>query len=72
VLLALPPGELVLAGFIENRGMVLIAGALALLEQAGATGRIVERLFETEGAALAGVATRWLGGSELPVAQGAL
>jgi putative membrane protein len=71
-LLALEPGQLVLAGFIENRGMVLIAGALALLEQVGATERIVERLFETENAALADFAARWLGGTEVPVLRGVL
>jgi putative membrane protein len=71
-LLALAPGDLLLAGFIENRGMVLIAGALALLEQAGASGRIVERLFQTEDAAVAGLAARWLGGTEVPLVTGAI
>jgi putative membrane protein len=71
-LLRLVPRELVLAGFIENRGMVLIIGALALIEQTGATRRIVERLFQTEDAALAEMATRWLGGTDVPVVVGAL
>jgi putative membrane protein len=71
-LLRLMPRELVLAGFIENRGMVLIIGALALIEQTGATRRIVERLFQTEDAALAEMATRWLGGTDVPVVVGAL
>lgn len=71
-LLALEPRDLVLAGFIENRGMVLIVGALALLEQAGVTGPFIERLFQTEDAALAGFAARWLGGTDVPVVRGAL
>jgi putative membrane protein len=64
--------ELVLAGFIENRGMVLIIGALALIEQTGATRRVIERLFQTEDAALAEVAARWLGGTDVPVVLGVL
>lgn len=71
-LLRLGPRDLVLAGFIENRGMVLIAGALALLEQAGASGRLIERLSETDDAAVAGLAERWVGVADLPVALGAL
>jgi putative membrane protein len=71
-LLVLRPRDLILAGFIENRGMVLIVGALALLEQAGASRRLIERVFEAEDAALAGLAARWLGGTEVPVVLGAL
>ncbi|MGH7465247.1 MAG: PH domain-containing protein, partial [Longimicrobiales bacterium] len=71
-LLTLEPRDLLLAGFIENRGMVLIVGALALLEQAGVTGRIIERLFQAEDAALAGIASRWLGGADVPAVRGAL
>lgn len=71
-LLALQPRDLVLAGFIENRGMVLIVGALALFEQTGAIGRLVERLFQDEGTSLRGLAERWLGGTDVPVVQGVL
>lgn len=71
-LLSLKPHDLIVAGFIENRGMVLIFGALALLEQTGVTTRIIEQMFETENEALAGVATRWLGGGDVPVVRGAL
>jgi putative membrane protein len=71
-LLRLPPGELVLAGFIENRGMVLIAGALALLEQAGATRRLVERLAEGDGAIFNALAARWPGAADVPVLLGAV
>ena len=71
-LLALSPRDLILAGFIENRGMVLILGALALLEQAGATNRVVERLIDTEDGSLRTVAARWLGDGGVPVMQGAV
>jgi putative membrane protein len=71
-LLALQTRELVLAGFIENRGMVLIVGALALFEQTGAIGRLIERVFQDEGASVRGLAERWLGGTDVPVAQGVL
>lgn len=71
-LLALSPRDLVLAGFIENRGMVLILGALALLEQAGATNRIVERLVDTEDGSLRTVAAHWLGDGGVPIVQGAV
>ena len=71
-LLALTPRDLVLAGFIENRGMVLIVGALALLEQAGATNRVVERLIDTEDGSLRTLAGRWLGDGGVPVLQGAV
>lgn len=69
-LLALSPRDLILAGFIENRGMVLIFGAIALLEQAGATNRVVERLSDTNDGSLRTVATRWLGDGGVPVMQG--
>ena len=72
ILLALTPRDLILAGFIENRGMVLILGALALLEQAGATERVVERLIDTEDAAMRTVAERWLGDGGVPMMQGVL
>ena len=71
-LLALMPRDLIVAGFIENRGMVLIAGALALLEQTGLVGRFLERLFESEASALSGFAGRWMGGTEVTVVRGAL
>jgi putative membrane protein len=71
-LLALAPRDLILAGVIENRGMVLIAGAIALLEQAGLTTRLVERLVTNDEAIFNAVAERWLGGAELPVLRGAL
>jgi putative membrane protein len=71
-LLQLEPGDLVLAGFIENRGMVLIAGALALLEQTGLSGRVIERFFQEQDTALRDLTARWLGGVEVPVLQGAL
>ena len=71
-LLTLCPRDLILAGFIENRGMVLILGALALLEQAGATERVVERLIDTENGSLRTLAARWLGDGGVPVMQGAL
>jgi putative membrane protein len=69
-LLALQPRDLILAGFIENRGMVLIFAALAALEQTGINRMLLERLFEGEDAALADVATRWFDGSAIPVARG--
>jgi putative membrane protein len=68
-LLSLAPRDLILAGFIENRGMVLIVGALAVLEQTGAITRFTERLFRGENTASA---ARWLGGAELPAVRGAL
>jgi putative membrane protein len=70
-LLTLSSRELLLAGFIDNRGMVLILGALALLEQTGFMQRLVERLFQAEDAAFAGLAARWLGGTEVPLMLGA-
>lgn len=68
-LLSLAPRDLILAGFIENRGMVLIVGALAVLEQTGAITRFMERLFRGENTASA---ARWLGGTDLPAVRGAL
>jgi putative membrane protein len=65
-LLALAPGDLLLAGFIENRGMVLIFGALALLQQTGTIERFVERAVEDD-AFLIGPVLRWLNASDLPV-----
>jgi putative membrane protein len=71
-LLTLTPRDLIVAGFIENRGMVLIVGALALLEQSGVTSRFIEQLFETERFVFAQAATRWFGGNEVPMLSGAL
>jgi putative membrane protein len=44
VLLALPTRELVVLGLIENRGLVVVAGALGLLSQTGVEDRLFERL----------------------------
>lgn len=71
-LLVLNPRDLIVAGFIENRGMVLIFGALALLEQSGATSNFFERLFESDNAVMSGLAARWPGAANVPAAQGAL
>jgi putative membrane protein len=71
-LLALKPGDLVLAGFIENRGMVLIFGALALLQQAGLIDRVIERVFRVEDGEVSAVVARWFAGSGVTVVQGAL
>jgi putative membrane protein len=49
--------------------MVLIAGAIALLEQAGVIARFTESLFS---GANVGIAGRWLGSTDLPVVSGAL
>src|SRR5690606_9140439 len=43
-LLSLEPADLLLAGFIENRGMLLIAGVFAALYQADFTEPLIERL----------------------------
>lgn len=71
-LLRLAPRDLILAGFIENRGMVLIVGALAVLEQTGLVNRFLEQLVESEASALSGFAARWLGGTEVGLMRGAL
>lgn len=71
-LLSLTPRDLIVAGFIENRGMVLIVGALALLEQTGLVGRFIEQLVESEASALSGFAGRWMGGTEVTMVRGAL
>jgi hypothetical protein len=71
-LLALEPQELLLAGFLENRGMVLIFGALALLDQTGASTRFIERMFETPDTVLGDLAARFPGFSGLPVMRGAI
>jgi len=42
-LLELSPGELLLAGFVENRGMVLIAAAYGVLWETGALENLLER-----------------------------
>jgi putative membrane protein len=70
-LLELQPGDLVLAGFIENRGMVLIAGALALLQQAGLIDRAIERVFRVEDGEVSAVVAGWFEGSGVTIVQGA-
>jgi putative membrane protein len=71
-LLALPPRELIIAGFIENRGMVLIAGAIALIQQTGVSDRWFERVLTSDSGLIAAAATRWFGDAQLTVARGAL
>lgn len=71
-LLELAPRELILAGFIENRGMVVIAGALALLEQAGILERAVERLSTSDSAVLTGAAGQWIGSAQANAVRGAI
>lgn len=71
-LLTLSPRDLIVAGFIENRGMVLIVGALALLEQTGIVNRFVEQLVESEASAVSALAARWMGGTEVTAVRGAL
>src|SRR5690606_30737011 len=70
-LLSLGPRELITAGFIENRGMVLIAGVIALLEQAGLSERLVERLIASDSAIIAATIGRW-NVTDVPVVRGAL
>jgi putative membrane protein len=64
VLLRLPPAELMRFGFVDNRGMLVVAAAFGVLSQTGAMGSagefLRERIFDTElgtaGVALAIVA----------------
>lgn len=70
-LLELGPRELIVAGFIENRGMVLIAGALALLEQTGALEEFIDRMIAAETGVLPKVIGRLPGVTDLPIVSGA-
>ena len=49
VLVHLPLRELLLCGFLENKGMVLIAASLGVLSESGALNAITDRLFESAG-----------------------
>lgn len=69
-LLELGPRDLIVAGFIENRGLVLIAGAFALLEQTGAMEELIERMVDSESGVLPSVFGRMPAVAELPVVSG--
>ncbi|HEX2167388.1 MAG TPA: PH domain-containing protein [Longimicrobiales bacterium] len=70
-LLELGPRELIVAGFIENRGMVLIAGAFALFEQTGGMERFIDRMMDAETGVLPGVFGRMPPIGDLPIVSGA-
>ena len=69
-LLALPPPELMLAGFIQNRGFVVLAAAFGLLWELGILDRLMGRMFgeELSGRSLTRtVVALLLGRSEFPL-----
>jgi putative membrane protein len=74
-LLTLPPRELALAGFIENRGMVLIAAGFGLLWELGVLDGAVDALFgeQTSGrGAVRDLARAVFAGREMPLGRIAL
>jgi putative membrane protein len=71
VVLKLAPRDLLLFGFIQNRGIVVVAAAMGLLWEIGLWDRLVDYLFARRGPG--GRVARdlvggWLGGGAVPVA----
>lgn len=75
VLLRLPPRELALSGFIDSRGLIVIAAAFGLLWETGLGDGIVDRLFgeQASGQGLAqDVLKSLFAGGRMPVGRLAL
>lgn len=74
-LLNLPPPELMLAGFIQNRGFVVLAAAFGLLWELGVLDKLMGRMFgeELSGRSLTrAIAAMLLGRGEFPLVSIAL
>ena len=72
-LVHLSPKELLLFGFLENKGMVLIAATLGVLVESGALNAITDRLFESMGLTargyFRGLIRNFIEGGSLPIGR---